>query len=537
MIAAQCMGDVMRDDHNGAKDASRLKTGVALATMLCALGLPAVAFADTASEIAALKAQLKRLESQMDEQAKTNAQVKNALNSAKTEPGIVAPPPVFVSFKNGLFVETEDKAFSFKIGGRIQADGGFANDLTTFSRSNAGFRRAQLEVEGKAYKNWYYKFQYDFTGSGAAGIRDAYLAYRNKLLPEEITTQPVTFQVGNFFEPFSLETVSSTKHMTFIERALPTALAPSRHIGAAVTVGDKNWAVKTGVFSTSPQDTATAPPAGQSQYFDLAVRGIYSPILEEDKLLHVGGSFKYQEASNTTAATNAAGLRPGSTDRDETDVLGGSGALVRVPAKWDLSCATVTGSGSSAVVSLVGDSCLKYSYSYGFEAAAAYGPFSAQGEYIATQYERDPINIALRGANGGASQFYSGYYVQGSVFLTGESRAASYNNYVKSWNSPGTFSDVAIKNPLNKGGIGAFEVAGRFSELNLNNHGVAGFPSTSTLGGRVENFTLALNWYPVRGIRFQANWTRVLTLVPASDQTARAGENSNLFLGRAQVFW
>ena len=305
----------------------RLSGGVALAAFAATFGLPASALADTASEIKALKAELKRLEAKVTQQAKDHAQVKNALNSAKgasgtSASGTSAPPPVFVSFRNGLFVETEDQDFSFKLGGQIQADGGFASSADTISRSNVGFRRARLEVEGKAYKNWFYKLQYDFTGSGVAGIRDFYFAYRDKFLPPEISAQPVTIQIGNFKEPFSLEAIELSKYFTFIERSLPSVLSPSRHIGAAVAVGDKKWSVKAGIFSTSPQDTATAPPTGELQYWDAAVRAIYAPIAEEDKLLHLGGSFKYHKPNNTTAATDAADLRPGqSSEREETDVL------------------------------------------------------------------------------------------------------------------------------------------------------------------------------------------------------------------------
>ena len=88
---------------------SKLKGGVALLVLIGSCALPAAALADTSSEIKALKAQLKRLEARMAEQDKATHQVKNALNSAKSAPGSSAPPPVFVSFKNGLFVETEDK--------------------------------------------------------------------------------------------------------------------------------------------------------------------------------------------------------------------------------------------------------------------------------------------------------------------------------------------------------------------------------------------------------------------------------------------
>ncbi|MBG0808994.1 hypothetical protein IY145_06355 [Methylosinus sp. H3A] len=540
---------------------SKLLGGVAAIALLGAFGAPTAALADTSSEIKALKAELKRLEHKLDEQAKTTHQVKNALNSAKSAPASNAPPPVFVSFKNGLYVETEDKSFDFKIGGRIQVDGGFGGRADTFSASNVGFRRARLEVEGKAYKNWYYKFQYDFTGSGAAGIRDAFLAYRAKLLPEQITKQPVTFQVGNQYEPFGLETLNSSKHIVFIERAMTEALTPARHIGASVGVGDKNWAVKGGLFSTSPQDATTAPPTGEAQYWDASVRAIYAPILEEDKLLHVGASFLYHKPNNTTAATDANFLRPGQATRDEFGVLGGGGALIRVPTAQDLSCAAGAGSLNTAVPAAAlafapffrRSSCLKYSYNYGFEAAAVYGPFSLQGEYVAAQYERDPVNGLLLGNGGGSSLSYSSYYVFGSVFLTGETRAASYRGYDKDWNTPGTFSDVVIKNPLSKGGFGAWEFAVRFSELNLNNGGVTGdnysatlgagsalqqaLSKTGTIGGREENLTVGLNWYPDKGVRLQANWTRAMTLVAPSDRPYLNGQHPNAFIARAQVFW
>jgi len=534
---------------------TKLMGGVALAALLGAFGAPTAALADTASEIKALKAELKRLEHKLEDQAKATHQVKNALNSAKSAPA-GGPPPVFVSFKNGLYVETEDKDFSFHVGGRVQTDGGFTDKAYTTRASNVGFRRARLEVVGKAYKNWHYKFQYDFTGTGVAGIRDAFLAYRDNFLPEGITKQPVTIQVGNQYEPFSLETQNSSKHITFIERALPEGLAPSRHIGASIGAGDKNWSVKTGIFSTSPQDSATAPRVGGAQYWDAAIRATYAPIRTEDTLLHVGASFLYHRPNDSTAATHGSFLNPGTETRDETGIIGGGGALVRVAQ--DLSCGptdvAAAGLGLFYTPFVRRHGCLKDAFNYNFEAAAAYGPFSIQAEYTGSQYNRDWQSAFLLGSQGGSTLNYSAYYVYGSVFLTGESRAESYASYDKDWNTPGTFHDVHIKNPLNKGGIGAFEVAARYDGINLNNGGlvpssyvyaatVAGnaaqkaLANTATLGGRLENFTLAFNWYPVRGVRFQANWTHSLTLVAPADRPYLNGQHPNIFLARAQVFW
>ncbi len=77
-------------------------------------------------------------------------------------PGI---PPVVVTFTNGLKVETLDKDWSFKIGGRIFVDGGASSQPFNGKSGNVGIRRARLEVEGRAAKVWFYKLQYDFAGN------------------------------------------------------------------------------------------------------------------------------------------------------------------------------------------------------------------------------------------------------------------------------------------------------------------------------------------------------------------------------------
>ena len=275
------------------------------------------------------------------------------------------------------------------------------------------------------------------------------------------------------------------------------------------------------------------------------MRGVYAPIVEEDKLLHLGGSFKYHKPNNTTAATDAADLRPGqSSEREETDVLGGGGALTRVSAAQDLSCGAsaaslniaTTGVGLLSAPFARRSSCLKYSYNYGFEAAAAYGPVSLQAEYIAAQYERDATNCLIYGNGGGTSLRYSGYYVFGSVFLTGESRAASYKGYDKDFNTPGSFGEVQIKNPLNKGGHRRLRTGRalqrdqsqqwrprrrRASSMRRPSPATPRkrrWPARRRSAAARSNLTLALNWYPVKGVRFQANWTKTLTLIAPSDR-------------------
>ena len=193
-----------------------------------------------------------------------------------------------MSFTNGLKVESLDKDFSFRIGGRLYVDGGVnSQPAPAFAGTKAlpavgasgfsnqvGIRQARLQVEGTAFKFWDYKFQYDFTGSPndliVGGIRDAYLGFRY--------FEPlVAFQLGNFYEPSSLDRSNTNNYRDFIERALPSdLLAGNRHIGfAAITggaapglIGNPNWSFKSGIFSTSVEDgnpsAVGAPAAGSS---------------------------------------------------------------------------------------------------------------------------------------------------------------------------------------------------------------------------------------------------------------------------------
>jgi phosphate-selective porin OprO and OprP len=143
--------------------------GVALGALLSASG---AAFATDASAIDArlkmLEAEIAKLRKEAHEaKAQAAAAASKATNVANLshKADVHAPPPVFVSFKNGLYVETEDKAFSFKVGGRIQVDGGANSDPLNGFSNQTGFRRSRIEVEGKAYGYWFYKAQADFAGA------------------------------------------------------------------------------------------------------------------------------------------------------------------------------------------------------------------------------------------------------------------------------------------------------------------------------------------------------------------------------------
>ena len=86
----------------------------------------------------------------------------------------------------GLHYESKDGNFTASLDGRIQIDSqaNVINEVLPATgahlpnelNSGANIRRARLGVEGSFYKNWDYKFEYDFSrgaGTVAAGITDA----------------------------------------------------------------------------------------------------------------------------------------------------------------------------------------------------------------------------------------------------------------------------------------------------------------------------------------------------------------------------
>jgi len=104
------------------------------------------------------------------------------------------------------------------------------------------------------------------------------------------------------------------------------------------------------------------------------------------------------------------------------------------------------------------------------EAAWINGPISLQGEYITANADR---------TDGSEDVDLDGYYVQAIYFLNGEHR-----NYKT---SEAAFSRVKPKENFSYGGLGAWEIAARYSELDLNDQDIT--------GGELRNITGGLNWY------------------------------------------
>jgi len=362
--------------------------------------------------------------------------------------------------------ETNDGEFKLQVGGRIMVDAASYDednvDLT--GENGTEFRRARLFVAGTMFHVWDWKAQYDFAGNGT-DVKDAYIRYTG--------FKPAKITVGQFKQPFGLEELTSSKYITFMERAMPTAaFATARRIGLGANGARDNWTWAASLYGREEGDNT----AGDEGY-GVGARLTWAPWNEKTKVLHVGVAGAWEDPND-----NGVRFR----SRPESHIT--STRMVDTGNFPDPDTFT----------------------KYGLEAATVLGPFSLQGEYMMVNASDDTLQ----------DPDFDGGYIYGSWFLTGESRA-----YKK-----GAFSRVSPKSVVGKGGHGAWELALRYSTINLDDGGFN--------GGEEDNITVGLNWYATKYIRFMANYVHTDT-DPTSSGLQVAGQPDDdelsVFQLRAQI--
>lgn len=353
------------------------------------------------------------------------------------------PEDFRVYWKEGLNFDTDDKKFKLKIGGRIYADSGWIQrdgdikGVAGESNTDAEFRAARLGASGTIYDDFLYKIEMDFVG-GDADFKDVYLG---------MTHIPYlgTLKVGHFKEPFSLEELTSSRFITFMERALPNALAPGRNLGIAVNSSafDERVTWAAGIFRDADDfGTVTAND------YDATARITGLPwYKDKDKLLHLGAAYSFRQSDVTLQ------YRQRPENHMETYYV------------------------NTGVMNI------DFNNLFGYEAALLYGPFSLQGEYI---------HSIVNQMDGASNSYFQGMYGQASYFLTGEHR-----NYKK---SSGAFDRVKPKKnfSLKDKTFGAWELAGRYSYLDL---------SEDRISGRImQDASVGINWYLNPNMRIMGNF-------------------------------
>ena len=125
----------------------------------------------------------------------------------------------------------KDEFPTFKTTGFLQLDSAFysqslANRQTVGdAQDGTGFRRARLAVLGKVAEFTAYQIEMDFATAGRPSFFDCYVEQSN--LP-----YLGAVKIGHFCQPFSVDSLTGFRNLTFLERSLPfLALVPFRKTG------------------------------------------------------------------------------------------------------------------------------------------------------------------------------------------------------------------------------------------------------------------------------------------------------------------
>ena len=348
-------------------------------------------------------------------------------------------------------------------------------------QDGADFRRARLAAVGQAWDNVAYMLEMDFAFPGHPSFMDVWLDLEDAVGSSNL-------RIGQFRQPFGMDGLTSVKELTFLERALPFVFLPFRQIGV-MAYGNSADELTTYAISgfRFPTDTFGGN-VGDSGGYGMATR--LTGLLFNDPaafgLLHVGGGYSFIDPANDLVQyRNQPELFVGET---------GGGALVPVGVPNNLPPFVDTGLLATENVHLAN-----------LELAFAKGSFYAQSEVIATFVNRQ----------GDESVTFSGAYAHAGYFLTGEHRPYNGTN--------GVFGRVTPKQNVGKGaGFGAWEIATRWSMIDLNDSDVQ--------GGRLNNLTSGLNWYLNPHTKFQFNHVHAML-----DSRINGDSAADLFAMRAQV--
>ena len=403
------------------------------------------------------------------------------------------------------------------------ADAGHARNL----KDGDLFRRARFGIDGQSPGDFEYRLLFDF---GGTGVENAGQLYEGWVQYSGI--KPIHIRVGAFAPSLGLADANSTSFMPFLDRPsvedITRNLAGGDSRTAAQVFGyGKDWfasAAVTGrtIGSVSTNNvipvssTTTSITVGTAQTYSdqlgFTGRLAYNPWDDGNWLVHLGahGSYVDRPADISGPGTN------GATPITSYVISLNGTAELRVDGTKLINTGNIDAKNASSV---------------GAEFALQHNNLWLASEYDRVSVDRSDIS---------STPTFSGYYVEGTWFLTGESKV--YNSGTAAFDGPAKINHGF--DPRN-GGLGAWELALRWSDMDLNYHaGAAGTaPAADAIrGGDQSIFSAGINWYPNPVIRFMLDYqhVRIDRLSPnaaayATPTGAQIGQSYNALALRSQV--
>ena len=374
-----------------------------------------------------------------------------------------------------------DDSFWFSIGGRLNFDetffAGGQQDKQSDYPTGGNIRRGLLKFAGGVGEYLTYNLTMNFDGSNAR-FEDAWI---NACSEYTGAINQADLRFGQFTPPVSIDAWGSqgtVNDNVFLEPALATTAfsIPTKVYGVWADASALDMFVLSAAAyhpKNDLTDTVTSSNfnnTGRSDRLGGNVRLTFVPIHTEDTVFHVGAVGRYQAVNNATSG-GVATYQPALFSTRPEALARNTSALVN------------TG-GTSGTASSTGIRARSYNIATA-EALAIMGPAFIEGEYYHANVQRVPTITDARTA--GNPRFH-GWHVEGGYMLTGESRGYD-------------FMSGTLRNPKPANSCGAWEIAARYSYINLNSN-------NSIYGGSEHNTTIGVNWFVNENVRVAANYIR-----------------------------
>jgi phosphate-selective porin OprO/OprP len=357
--------------------------------------------------------------------------------------------------RDGFSLRSADGNFQLRLRGYVQLDGRFfLDDDERPATDTFLLRRVRPILEGTVLKNFDFRIMPDF-GGGQTVLQDAYLDIR--------FNPAVRLRAGKLKPPVGLERLQSGTDLLFVERAFPTNLVPNRDLGVQLfgdfAGGGITYAI--GLFNGVPDGGSADSDTNDGK--DTAARIFFTPFAKSTGALKGLGFGVAGSAGNQEGTLTAPGL-----------------PSFRTPAQQTFFSYRTDGTAPNTVIA-DGDRTRLSPQGYFYR-----GPFGLLAEYVVSSQE------VRRGD------------------LTEELEHASWQTAI-SWVLSGgepSFRSVAPKTNFDPaaGTWGAFELAARYSKLELDDDTFPLFANPASAASAAEAWAVGFNWYFNRNVRLYLDY-------------------------------
>ena len=330
--------------------------------------------------------------------------------------------------------------YKYKFGAQLSYDAGYIYEADD-KYFNSLWRRVRVYHSGSFFdETLFYQLEYSFTGSNK--YKDIYAGYQNKI---QTTNSEYRIKLGNIKIPFSLERYSSSKNLTFMERALNDAFSENRKLAGEVLLSQNFYNNRINLFASAFSNSIDDNINDELNKPGQSYRAVYSYKARKRHLLSFGGGYQTRDMKGENVKINQA---------SESKLIENKYVSVKIKDVDTLN-------------------------KYNIEALYIYNKFSLQAEYTSTD-----VLALVDNYN------FDAYYGQVSYFLFGKGRRFS--------------TDDSKLKKVKPNKDGALEFAFRYSYINLNDKGEKGVNPED--GGEQKDYTYSLNYYMSKELRFMLNY-------------------------------